>query len=72
MRMTDTRDLNHLTDITYLDDFKCLNVDQKNKLWILVQDVQSDPRYADVEDISSLGSHTTHMNKLLLELLKLT
>ena len=46
LRMMDTRDLNHLQNITYLDDLACLNPAQKRRLWTLVKEVQADRRYS--------------------------
>ena len=45
LRMTDTRDLNHLQNITYLQ-VECLNPAQKRRLWTLVTEVQADRRYS--------------------------
>ena len=63
LRMTDTRDLNHLRDITYLDDLTCLNEDQKRQLWTLVEEVQADRRYS----LDSEG----HIQSLLRQLTQL-
>ena len=63
LRMMDTRDLNHLRDITYLDDLACLNEDQKRQLWKLVEEVQADRRYS----LDSEG----HIQSLLRQLTQL-
>ena len=63
LRMMDTRDLNHLRDITYLHDLACLNEDQKSQLWKLVEEVQADRRYS----LDSEG----HIQSLLRQLTQL-
>ena len=57
LRMTDTRDLNHLRDSTDVDNLACLNEDQKIQLWTLVEEVQADRRYSlDSEALDSEGA----------------
>ena len=46
LRMTDTRDLNHLQDSTDVDNLACLNEEQKRQLWTLVVEVKADRRYS--------------------------
>ena len=72
LRMTDTRDLNYLQDITYLDDLACLNPAQKRQLWTLVEEVQADMRYEEVQADRrySLDSEG-HIQSLLRQLTQL-
>ena len=46
LRMVDTRDLNHLRDMTDVYNLACLNAGQKRRLWTLVLEVQADRRYS--------------------------